>query len=197
MFNRININNILKKHINTLYDYGAFKLTGKKIIPFSDLFIFLITPILLAIALYFLGIRVSETYVNILITALSIFIGLLFGLLTMIFDLAKKEKETKELLKENYKDENKYTLVKELFINTAFAIALSIITIISLLLTQFHPQIIIDYLNAFSWYINFAKTIIFLTNTIATFLVFQFLVTLLMILKRFFLLYLDQFDSKK
>lgn len=195
LFDRINISKIFIKHIDTLYDYGIYKATGKKKIPASDMLTFLILPAVFSIILYISGIKVTEDYVNIMITALSIFVGLLFGLLTMVFDLAKREKEIREEQKEKYQHEDRYQLTQELFINTAFSIALSIMAIITLLLTQLRPEPVIAYLQQYCWYPCLKTAWLLVFNITAFFLVIEFLATLLMILKRFFLLYLDQFSK--
>ncbi len=196
LINRINIYRIFVKHFDTLYDYGKLKVTGKKVRSFSDYFVFLISPILIAIGLFFIGIRITEDYVNILITSLSIFVGLLFSLLTLIFDLGKKEKENKIQLGDKYTEEHKFILIKEIFVNISFAIAISIISILFLLSTQFHPSLLVNYLRKYEFFHYLKMCYISITTIISFFLIIEFVLVLLMILKRFFLIYSKQFDEE-
>lgn len=196
LIDRINIYRIFVKHFDTLYDYGKFKVSGKRVMPWSDRIVFLFLPVLIAIFLFFIGVRVTEDYINILITSLSIFVGLLFSLLTLIFELGKKEKELKQALGVKYNEEYKYILIKELFINISFSIALSIIAILFLLSTQFHPALIINFLKQYACF-NYIKIGYLAITTIVSFaLIIEFALLLLMILKRFFLIYLNQFEEE-
>ncbi len=196
LIDRINIYRIFVKHFETLYDYGKFKVSGKKVMPWSDRIVFLFLPVIIAVSLFLIGIRITEDYINILITSLSIFVGLLFSLLTLIFDLGKKEKERKQELGSKYQEDYKYILIKELFINISFSIALSIISILFLLSTQFHPALIINFLKQYSCF-NYLRVGYLATTTIISFtLIVEFALLLLMILKRFFLIYLNQFEEE-
>ncbi len=195
LVDRININKILAKHFATLYDHGKFKTTGKKVMPISDWIVFLVLPVSIATLLYYIGIRITEGYINILMTSLSIFVGLLFSLLTLIFDLGKKEKEYKYEEGVNYKQEQKYILIKELFINTSFSIALSIVAILSLLSTQFDPTLLTSIWRNTAYYGNINKWYSIITTIISITLIVEFVLVLFMILKRFFLIFLDEFGD--
>jgi hypothetical protein len=196
LIDRINIYRIFVKHFDTLYDYRILKVRGKKIMPWGDRFTFIILPVILALFLFYTGLRITEGYINILITSLSIFVGLLFSLLTLIFDLGKKEKETKQQLGSKYKDDYKYILIKELFINISFSIVLSILSILFLLSTQFHPLIIINFIKSYAYYGYVKNGYIIITTLISLISIIEFVFVLLMILKRFFLIYLNQFDEE-
>jgi hypothetical protein len=196
LVDRINLYRIFVKQFGTLYDYGKFNVSGKKVMPLNDRIVFLFLPAIIAFFLFFIGVRITEDYINILITSLSIFVGLLFSLLTLIFDLGKKEKQLKQELGVKYQDDYKYILIKELFINTSFAIALSIISILFLLSTQFHPLLIVNFLKQYSCFSSIRMGYLATTTIISFALVIEFALVLLMILKRFFLIYLNQFEEE-
>ena len=188
LFDRVNIFSIVSSHKDTLYDYARFVKTGEKKTPFSDKFIFLIAPIILSCLIVFvLKVYINQEYLNIIITALSIFVGLLFALLTLVFDLIKKEKN--EILKLPVKESHKFKLLQELFINISFSILLSILTILFSLLTQINPKGIIPLLKKIPYYQILKCLYLDLSNIIAVTLIFIFLMTLLMILKRFFIIF--------
>ena len=86
-FDRVNIGSILSNHLTTFYHYEKFQFYGKKEIPSSDKFLFGILPIILSALFCWGGLKFKNDYVNIILTCLSIFIGLLFGLLTMVYSL--------------------------------------------------------------------------------------------------------------
>ncbi len=242
LFNRISFWSIIKKHLDTLYDNRDMPDTENRKIAVPDFLIFFVLPAGLGIILIFFKIFISENYINILLTLLSIFAGLLFGLLPLVFQQGKElNKELKDDLgeveksiqaissMEEYKEalelqctqlvashvENvkkcqdsinnlndvisllksknhffsteprltkiKFKINEELFRNICFAILVAIFAIISILLSQINFSA--SYLNSIS---SCYKS---LSNFFSYFLLGIFGTTLLMILKRFFLLY--------
>jgi hypothetical protein len=195
LFDRINIISIFIKHKNTFYDYGILTWNGKFKVPFADKFIFIIFPFLISALLVIFQMRITDEFLNILITSLSIFVGLLFSLLTLVFEIAQKEKERNKNQEVSQKQIVKFKLEKELFVNIAFAIALSILSIVTALLTRFQPKLILTFLKSIAVYNRIKEYYLITTNFIAIFLVVLFLLTLLMILKRFFLIFNFEFED--
>jgi len=195
-YDRINFAKIIKNHIGTFYNYGELKINGNKTTHYGDWVTFLFIPIILSISLYKLEVRFTETYIDLIITSLSIFIGLLFSLLALVFELATKEKENRKARQNDKKTEAKYKLTKELFINIAFSIVLSLISIIVLFLTRLKPSNLISLLKENFLYYDILKlTFVGLTNIIGFFLIIEFILTLMMILKRFFVIFLNEFEE--
>lgn len=191
---RIDITPILSSHVNTLYDHGLLTLKGKQKMPFSDKFTFLYLPATLTIILIFIfKLFISENYLNIIITSLSIFVGLLFGLLTLVFELLQNEKIAEKKPNAIIYQNLKFKLVQEIFINIAFSIALSIISIIVVLITQFNPTPVVEKLQKLNFYKQIKLFYLYATNSIAIFLLLLFITTLLMILKRFFIIFTNDF----
>lgn len=193
IFDRINIIQIFRSHLNTLYDYGALNWNGQRKIPIADKITFAISPLVLSLILVLLELRIDNEYLSIIITSLSIFIGLLFSLLTLVFDMVKSSSNLENEI--DHKKIVKHTLTQELFINIAFAIALSLVSIVAVFLTRFRPAPIIDLLKNLSYYEYIKEIYIFSTNLFAIYLLILFLFTLLMILKRFYILFLSQFKN--
>ncbi len=187
---RINVWRIFTEHKDTLYDYAKFKKENVKVIPFSDKLTFFYLPLFFSVFLVLLlELHINSEYLNVIITSLSIFVGLLFSLLTLVFDLLRKEK-TLVVTNDATEDiKNKYQLLKELFINISFAISLSILTILITLSTQLKSDIISRWFLNFKYYDLINKLYFILTNIAAIFFITVFAMTLLMILKRFFIIF--------
>ncbi len=98
MFDNINVWVIIKSHLKTLKVYRSDKTSTE------DVILFLIIPFLGAVSLVlFLDYRLDVDAINALITSLSVFSGLLFNLLLLIYDLLRKE-NSKEDTDENIKE---------------------------------------------------------------------------------------------
>lgn len=143
---------------------------------------------------FFLGVRFNKDSINLLITSLSILIGLLLSLLVLLFDLGKKEKEN--LVDTSANDKIKYKfqsdkvgLVKEVFSNVLFSVLLSIFTIVFCLLTQISRIDFIYELLPSLIYECMKWLFLIIIHFISFFLLVQFILTLLMILKRFKILF--------
>jgi len=199
LFDRVNIGLIFRKHIETFYDYGQANSTGVRKATMADITTFVYFPISFSTIIVLLGIKLTNDYINIIITALSIFVGLLLNLLVLIFDLAKKQKEKIASLNQQGEiipqiEAAKYAIIKELYANISFSIALSIFAIITSILPTLRPQIIIDILKSNLNFSLLKSVYLAITNVAAITLVVEFLLVLLMILKRFFLIFKNEID---
>lgn len=209
IFERINVFPIFSSHFATFYDYGELKWTGLNRVPWQDKFTFIFFPLLLSLIFVFLNIKINEVYVSLIITAFSIFIGLLFNFLILVYGIAINEKQKLknfknggelkntneiEVSKVRNEIEIKFKLSKELFVNIAYSISLSLLSIIFVFLTQFKPTIIIDLMKQYNLYNSFKTPYLLILNFSSIFLIFEFLLVLLMILKRFFIIFNKEFE---
>ncbi|HEX8333160.1 MAG TPA: hypothetical protein VF622_11080 [Segetibacter sp.] len=195
MFDRVNITPIYKSHLTTFYHYEKQKFYNKQEIPGSDKLLFGVLPIVLTVMLCISGLEFTKDYVDIILTCLSIFIGLLFGLLTMVYGLVQENQKIDFLVidaEDKRKLHAKVALTADLFKNIAFSIVLSIFAIVLVLLTQFRPSVIIDLLHDKNYYPLIKSIFLYLTNGISFFLLIEFVLVLMMIIRRFMVLFLNQ-----
>jgi len=162
MLNKINISEIIENHIATLKNDNT-KKTG-----IDDYFTFLIIPIILTSILLYFKVVLSDEALNIVITTLSIFVGLLFNVIVLIFDIIKRD-STKKI---------KNVVLRELLANISFTILISIVAIIFTVLTFIKNDI--------------AKMIF--TGAVY-FLLAIFVFTVLMVLKRMHKLFNNEIDE--
>lgn len=168
MLQRINIISIIIDHFKTLKSLNQKSncINGK------DLALFIGFPLILSIFLTYKGYDFKEQLGN-LIAAISIFGGFLFNLLAIIYSQLDNIK--KDALNEDNKLKKRF--VSEIHINISFCIVLSILIIITLLITTIDiPKFQYDWLVT--------KIII----GINYFLMFLFLLTLIMVLNRVYIL---------
>jgi|GEM_PF-1817676 len=195
IFDRIEMTSIYNQHLTTFYHYEKKQFYNKTEIPKSDKFIFIGLPILLSVGLCYLGLKFDKDYVNITLTCLSIFTGLLFSLLTMVLSLIQENQKI-ELEKVKAEDKKKTVarieLTNHLFINIGFTIVLSILSIIFVLMTQLNPTKITKLMSDFEYFELLKQSYLYLMNGITFFLIIEFLLTLLMIVKRFTVLFINQ-----
>lgn len=151
LFDKVNIILIIQNHLATLKNDNSKKPEA------SDYFTFLFIPIVVSAILIYFKVLLSSEAINILITTLSILVGLLFNVIVLIFDIIKRDASNK----------TKNLVLKELFSNISFTILISILTITFTLFTFFENSL--------------AKVIF---TGIVYFLLSLFMLTVLMILKR-------------
>ncbi|ULQ55454.1 hypothetical protein KJS94_12455 [Flavihumibacter rivuli] len=195
LFDRIEMASMFNQHLTTFYHYEKKQFYNKTEIPRSDKFVFIAIPILLSIGICLIGLRFDKDYVNITLTCLSIFSGLLFSLLTLVLSLIQENQKIdieNIKLEERKKTTARIELTNHLFINIGFAIVLSIAAILFVLLTQLHPTKIIHLVNKWEQYNLLKDSFLYLTNGISFFLIIEFFLTLMMIVKRFTVLFINQ-----
>lgn len=166
MLRRLDISQIIRDHLNTLYAADTNQRS------WGDVTLFFVFPGAVALVLLWLGdVRLTPPVANEIITALAIFAGLLFNLLLLTHSLIGNSVAEKGVVKR---------VIREIYANISFAtlIALTIILIsLGSLLGQ-NPTFVL---------IVSGVVIYFLTN---------FLLTLLMILSRIHTLLSRDFDLK-
>lgn len=169
MFQKINIWCIVKDHLVTLKNDNSDKP------EFKDYLLFLLIPMAVpAILICVFKRELSESLINILITVLSIFVGLLLNVMVVIFDIIKKNEKTVKL-----------RLIKETYSNISFAILISIITIIPL---------IGCYLPSCSPKLS-TRIILLVSNSLSYYFLTLFFITLLMIVRRIHIILTDEISN--
>jgi hypothetical protein len=153
---KVNVLKIILAHGNTLVD-ARTKRPG-----WDDWVTFVIVPTAFALMANRCGLSLGTNALTIIITALSIFVGLLFNMVVLVFDILKRDSTNK--LKNN--------LLKQLLANISFTILLSIVIIALSLISRVKEP-----------------TIKMLADFIIYFSLSFFFVTLVMILKRMYGLY--------
>lgn len=162
VFPRINVTAIIRNHLASLKNVN----TGKS--EFSDFILFLFLPILMAGTLIFFKVTLTEGMINILITSLSIFIGLFFNVLVLIIGTLVKN-ATENLEKK---------ILQELIDNVSYTIIISMLSIL---------------FGIFS--IGFKGIMGSVFNGVTFFILFHFLMTVLLVLKRIYLLFTHQLNK--
>jgi hypothetical protein len=140
--------------------------TGK--FGFEDFFTFIFLPICFAGTLPFV-VPLNSGIVNVIITILSIFIGFLINVIVLIFGIIHKDDHP-----------NKIVTLKELIANITFAILISILTI------AFCGIAVLIHNVKISLVLNF----------ISIFMLSEFFVTLLMVVKRTYFLFFNEIENK-
>jgi hypothetical protein len=169
MFNRINIYSIIRDHFKTLRNLNG----SSGSIYWKDFIVFILIPLIVSTFLSFKDYSFENQLGN-LIAGISIFGGFLFNLLAIIYGQMDKIKSDTESEKDN---KIKKIFIKEIHVNISFCIVLSILIVLSLLLTSIDIP-----MNSYK---NIIKKIIITVNY---FLMSLFLLTLLMILNRVYIL---------
>jgi magnesium-transporting ATPase (P-type) len=166
LIDKINVTEIVKNHLSTLVNDNT-KKPG-----LGDFFTFLFIPIIVAAILFYsnniVDPNTASTLSNIIIVSLSIFIGLLFNVIVLIFDIVHK----------GNKQDIKNRVLKQLLSNIAFTVLLSIVSIILTLSTYIR-------------YLYIKNVFIFLNYFTLT----LFVITVLMILKRMHALFKNEIEE--
>lgn len=159
LFSKINVCDIVVNHCSTLVNAN----NGKTEIDEWITFLFL--PVIVASTLIGREVFLDNNAITIIITALSILVGLLFNVIVLIFDIISRDASKKD----------KNRLLKELISNISYCILISIVTVVACVVTFSDLQIVK-----------------ILSNWIVYILVTNFLFTVLMILKRIYKLFQNE-----
>lgn len=166
MFDKINATKIVRDHVATLKSFDTDKYSS------SDFLLFFFFPLLLSGILVYFKFILSKDFINILATSLSIFAALLLNLLLLIYDILRKSEKTDS----NYKLKAKF--LKQIYANISFCILISIVTIVFLIIASLNIKQL-ESILAFGIYS----------------LVFIFVLTLFMVLKRVHILLSKEVSS--
>ena len=143
--------------------------TGK--FGLDDILSFLIIPSLFSIVFIYLGFDVDKDTIETIVASLAIFVGLLFNALVLLIDVSRKQENT-----------SIKSIIIELTANIAFSIAWSFVSILVMLLGFIEdlPELL--------------KTLI---DFLSFFCLMVFLLTFLMVLKRTYLVFLNELISNQ
>ena len=148
--------------------FATLKNSNTRKASFDDWFTFLVFPIGVAAFISYFKPVISESVLDLLIASLSIFVGLLINVVVLIFSIIQKEQDSRI----------KSDVLGETITNICYTILISLITIVFAFIMfseNLHTKEI------------FTCLIYFLT--------IHFLVTLLMIIKRMYLLFIGEIDN--
>lgn len=134
---------------------------------FRDYFFFLILPSLMSFILVYNCLFIKNEFVSSIIGGLSIYVGLSLNFIVLLFELSAKEA---------FKEKEKRAVIKETVANISVSVFFSILIIMFSLLSNFKP------ISVFS-------------NFFTYFLIIEFIITLLMILKRIYILLSEQLET--
>lgn len=198
MLSKIDVRKIISNHFNTLYIYS------KSRISYGDYFLFFGMPLLISgIAIYYFNLNTSELPSDTIVNSLSIFTGLLLNVLVLFYTILDKlsatyanlsqtlkttqadTAEAKSIISRCEKIEFRVEVLGEVFSNISFTIltamtALVILIVIHKNQVETNPiscgnDTILSNIFKFGWFVEIA-------------LLLNFLLTLLMILKRTYVL---------
>jgi len=167
MLSKINVWRIVRDHVATLRD----DRTGT--LMWQDLALFFGVPLLVAASLVVLGVAMDEAAVNVLATSLSVFAALLFNLLLLVYDAARKEEGV------NPANPSRLKFLKEIYANISFCILVATLSVLALLMTLLKAE---------------TQVVRYAFHVPTYYLVSTFVLTLLMVLKRAHLLLFSDFD---
>lgn len=162
LFEKINVLKILTNHFSTLVNDNT------KRPEIADWLTFLIIPFIGAVALSYFDVKLSDRATGLVITTLSILVGLLFNVVVILFDIIKRD-NSKNL---------KNRLLEQLLTNICYTIFVSLLIIFLTVLSFFDNE----YLKVLITFIIF-------------FLLIHFAFTILMILKRIYTLFLNEMNE--
>lgn len=168
MINKINCKRIILDHLDTLYDFDMNKRDN------GDIAVFFILPIFLSVILIWQEVRINADAAAILVTIVSIFAGLLFNLLVLLYDAMRKSHEEYD-----GSVSIKIRFLREISTSVSYEIIVAIVTVGTTLLCLLENKPIQAIMSFFTFYF------------------FQhFTLTLLMILKRTYTLLSREADTQ-
>ncbi|WP_242916339.1 hypothetical protein [Pontibacter liquoris] len=126
-------------------------------------------PLVAAALLVYFGALIKEGMISTIVSVLAIFVGLLLNVVVLLFDIVRKADVRKV----------KVELVREVLANIMYTILLSVACILTSIMTL----------------INFNCYLLHFTNFISYFLLFVFLTTLLMVIKRMYSLFENEVNE--
>ena len=163
---KVDVSDIISDHLRTLVDDRSGKPSS------TDWVIFLAIPVLVALLLVWRSVSLTAETANTIITALAIFAGLLFNLLLLAHSLIRKP------IGDDGGSSTERRLLRQIYVNISFAILVALASILALIVrVPFKEGLIAVFLDFVVY--------VFLVN---------FLLTLLMVLKRIHIMLSEEFS---
>jgi hypothetical protein len=172
---KIDVTRIVVAQVHTMRDNATQKYS------ISDLLLFYGLPVVLGVGGAYYGWKFSTDVLNALLAAFSIFAGLLLNLLILVYTLSSQTEHPAALTK------TRMALVKELHDNIAYSILVSIVLVVVTMIT-------VAYLKVHEKPPEAAFTGRWVTASVI-FLTMNFVLTLLMILKRIYIMLNQTIDK--
>lgn len=163
---KIDISRIFREHFITLH-----RDNGSKV----ELYYFFVMPLLIAAPFGF-NYYVNDQILEVVIMVFSIFVGLLFNLLLLLYDIVRKNKTHPNVSDKEIEE----ALIKQTYTNISFSISLSILIVA------------ISFTFSICKIMGLARTII---SIVLYYLIIVLLLTLLMVLKRIYILLAEEFNG--
>lgn len=174
MFVLIDIRAIIKKHYETLRNDAPMKFI---------LFLFLLLPLSVAILLIYYDKLLTFAAVSNLTTAYTLFTGFLLSIIFLLFDAESKLDHDVP----NYAE--KKLLLNHLYANALYALFISIVTFVALIAVTI-AGLGVDITGPLAQSPSLDYPLI-VVSFVVYFLIFHFIITLLMILKRLYFIIYD------
>lgn len=172
---KIDVTRIIVAQVRTMRDNSTQKYSP------ADLLLFYGLPVLLAAGGSYFGWKFNADVLNALLAAFSIFAGLLLNLLILVYTFSSQQEHPAALTK------TRMVLIKELHDNIAYSILVSIIIVVVTMVT-------VAYLKMHEKPPEAAFTVRWVTGTVI-FFTMNFVLTLLMILKRIYVMLNQTIDK--
>lgn len=164
----IDVGLVVKEHYRTLSEDANWLVIG---------LLFFIVPAVFVVVFLWAGFRLTATPVNALITAFSIFAGLLFNVVFILFHILGK------IRADNVEERRQKKLLQHLYANTLYALLLSALVLAILVILILGQDI-------------FKEPVTRATETLTFFLLIHFGVTFLMIFNRLYVLFQARVDTQ-
>ncbi len=171
MWAKVNVTDIVLGHIGTLHSAD----TGK--VSVADWSLFFGIPVLLAAGLCYIQRFIDKDEANMLIQAYAILVGLLFNLLVLILTAISKEHGKNADVQQDIVVTVKLRLLRETFANISYCVLLGILVALVVVATLL-KNVQIHHVACFIAYAGSAN----------------FVLTLLMILKRVYTLFKEELE---
>lgn len=174
--NKIDVSPIIRNHIGTLVDYSTHRRSK------GDLFLFFGLPVLIAALAVYLRWSFSVDALNALLAAFAIFAGLLLNLLLLVYTFSTDSKYPSAL------ERVRVQLIRELHNNIAYAVFVSIVIVVVALFAVTRLKMPEGAASTPHTGPYVSSILIYLTS--------NFILTLLMILKRIHVMMNERLDQQ-
>lgn len=161
MSSKINVGRIVVDHIFTLRNEKADSISK------SDIILMFALPAAIGVAFEWMDLIINRDDVGILVSIFAILAGLLFNVLVLMYSISKSILDIPISQKED-----RERLLSQAFANVSYAVLISLIVVCLLGVTLIVPNWVSSYINI-----------------VIVFLAVNFVLTVLMILKRLYVLF--------
>lgn len=178
MSQKINLLSILRGHLSTLRTMDAQSLSR------VDIFTFFLLPVAVAAFSVFLEYDIPSNIIDVLVTASSIFTGLLLNLLILVYDQKEKTPPVDPDAANFRKIELRRRVLKELYFNISYSTAVSLLLVILCV-----AHLASDKVNFCFPFSTFNVDVnLLITTPLIVFFVSNLMLTIFMVVKRISLL---------